>query len=94
MNPFAESLRAIFDRYLEGRQPLDAAARDFAHVWKEWTEARDLQRPHTLTDLLRDRPNVDLLDAGGDLLRGVTEEEFSRFLAFMEVVSRKLSEGE
>src|SRR3989442_9525407 len=93
-DPVTERIRGIVVRYLDGQQSLDAAATDYARVWKDWMRQGQLGRPATLDDLLVDRPNVDVLRAGDDLRPGLTDQDFPRLLELMELVDRKMSEGD
>ena len=94
MNPFAERLRAIVARYLEGQQSLDSAATDYARVWREWTQAREAGRPTTLPELLVDRPDMDVLQGGEDLGPGLTEKQVPRLEDLLDLAFQKLSHGD
>jgi len=95
MDPFTDRFRAIVARYLDGEQPLEAAATDFAEVWKQFHKARlGALRGGTSSSPETSPSGIDVLHAGDDLRPGMTDEEFPRLVELMDRVWAKLAEDD
>jgi len=95
MDAFTERFRAIVARYLDGNQSLEAAATDFAEVWKEWHKTRlTALRADTSSSPEPSAPGIEVLHAGDDLRPGMTEDDFPRVVELMDRASQRMSQGD